>query len=352
MFEESRSDKSRDMQGSVLITGGAGYIGSHICKALVRAGYRPITYDNLVHGHQWAVRWGPLETGDVLDKTKLAHVFDRYRPLAVVHCAAFAYVGESMSNPEKYYQNNVAGSLSLLQVARRDLTPIVFSSSCATYGIPDRLPITECTPQQPINPYGATKLMVERMIADFGQAYRLPFATLRYFNVGGADADGEIGEDHTPETHLIPLVIDAASGRGPPITIFGTDYDTPDGTCIRDYIHVSDLADAHVRAVQRLLAGGSSDAFNLGIGRGFSVREVVASVERVTGRMVPVIMSSRRPGDPPALVSDAAKARKELGWKAAYDELDALIRTAWTWHQTHFSSDRETPIVVAKSRRT
>lgn len=347
MFVECRSDKSRDMQDSVLITGGAGYIGSHICKALAKAGYRPITYDNLVHGHRWAVRWGPLETGDLLDQARLGHVFDRYRPLAVVHCAAFAYVGESMINPEKYYQNNVAGSLSLLQVSRRHLTPIVFSSSCATYGIPDRLPITECTQQQPINPYGATKLMVERMITDFGQAYGSPFAILRYFNVGGADADGKIGEDHTPETHLIPLVIDAASGRGSPITIFGADYDTPDGTCIRDYVHVSDLADAHVRAVQRLLAGGSPDAFNLGIGRGFSVREVVSAVERIAGRMVPVTMSSRRPGDPPALVSDATKAHKELSWKASYDELDAIIRTAWAWHQTHFSNDEASPAVVA-----
>ena len=304
---------------SVLVTGGAGYIGSHACKALARAGYLPIVYDNLSYGHEWAVKWGPFERGDILDRTRLDEVLARYRPDAVMHFAAFAYVGESVTDPGKYYRNNVVGSLTLLE-AMRDLgiTKIVFSSSCATYGLPDRLPISEDAPQRPINPYGASKLMVERMLADFGSAHGLVSTALRYFNAAGADPDGEIGEEHDPETHLIPLVLDAASGRRPHITIFGTDYDTPDGTCIRDYIHVADLAKAHVLALQAIEAGTSAHAYNLGNGRGFSVREVINSVERVTGLSVPAMLGERRAGDPAVLVSDASRARKMLSWQPEF----------------------------------
>ena len=273
---------------SVLVTGGAGYIGSHACKALARAGYLPIVYDNLSYGHEWAVKWGPFQRGDILDRTRLDEVLAKYRPDAVMHFAAFAYVGESVTDPGKYYRNNVAGSLALLEAMRDFGIPrIVFSSSCATYGLPDRFPISEDAPQRPINPYGASKLMVERMLADFESAHGLVWTALRYFNAAGADADCEIGEEHDPETHLIPLVLDAASGRRPHVTIFGTDYDTPDGTCIRDYIHVTDLAEAHVLALQAS-EGGTSAAYNLGNGRGFSVREVINSVERVTGLNVPI----------------------------------------------------------------
>jgi len=319
---------------TVLVTGGAGYIGAHACKALAAAGYLPVTYDNLVYGHERAVRWGPLERGDILDRARLDEVIDRYRPTAIMHFAAFAYVGESVTDPGKYYRNNVMGSLTLLEAARdHGIGRFVFSSTCATYGMPDRLPIGEDTPQQPINPYGASKLMVERMLADFGAAHGLRSIALRYFNAAGADPDGEIGECHDPETHLVPLVLDAASGRRPHITIFGTDYDTPDGTCIRDYIHVTDLADAHVKALQALEAGAPSSAYNLGNGQGYSVREVISAVERATALAVPCMLGPRRPGDPAALISDATRARDELEWQPRLAELDEIIRTAWGWHQ-------------------
>jgi UDP-arabinose 4-epimerase len=319
---------------AVLVTGGAGYIGSHACKALSKAGYLPIAYDNLVYGHEWAVKWGPLERGDILDRARLDAVIAAYKPLAVMHFAAFAYVGESVTDPGKYYRNNVAGSLNLIEAARdHGIENFVFSSSCATYGTPARVPITEDMPQIPINPYGASKLMVERILADFGVAHSLKSIALRYFNAAGADPQTEIGEAHDPETHLIPLVLDAASGRRETLTVFGTDYDTPDGTCIRDYIHVTDLADAHVKAVETLRAGAPSGAYNLGIGQGFSVREVIAAAERETGLKVPVIFGPRRAGDPAQLISAPEKAREALGWQPQITDIGDMLRSAWAWHQ-------------------
>ena len=317
-----------------LVTGGAGYIGSHTCKALSLEGYLPVTYDNLVYGHERAVKWGPFERGDILDRGRLDAVISHYKPEAVVHFAAFAYVGESVVDPGKYYRNNVLGSLTLLEAARdHGIRHFVFSSTCAIYGIPDLLPIREDSRQDPINPYGASKQMVERMLGDFGAAHNIRSVALRYFNAAGADLNNETGESHDPETHLIPLVLDAASGRRPAVTIFGTDYPTPDGTCIRDYIHVSDLADAHVKALQALDSGSPSPAYNLGNGRGFSVREVIDTVERVTGLRVPVKLGDRRPGDPARLISDASRARMELGWEPRIAELDQIIESAWAWHQ-------------------
>jgi UDP-arabinose 4-epimerase len=318
----------------VLVTGGAGYIGSHACKALSKAGYLPVTYDSLVYGHDWAVRWGPLEQGDILDRARLDEVVQRHRPEAVMHFAAFAYVGESVTDPGKYYRNNVSGALTLLEAARdHGIGRFVFSSTCATYGMPDRLPISEEMPQHPVNPYGASKLMVERMLTDFDAAHALKSIALRYFNAAGADPDNEIGEDHNPETHLIPLVLDAAAGHKEAITVFGSNYDTPDGTCIRDYIHVTDLADAHVKALKALEEGAPSGAYNLGLGRGFSVQEVIATAEQVTGLTVPAVPGERRPGDPAQLVSDASKAREKLGWEPEINELSEILRTAWAWHQ-------------------
>lgn len=328
-------------RGTVLVTGGAGYIGSHACKALAKAGYLPIAYDNLAFGHKWAVRWGPLERGDIADRARLDDVLARYKPAAIMHFAAFAHVGESVYDPGKYYRNNLVGSLSLLEAARdRAIDRIVFSSTCATYGVPDRIPIDEGTQQNPINPYGASKLMVERVLADFGVAHGLRSIVLRYFNAAGADPDGEIGEAHDPETHLIPLVLDAASGRRSDVTIFGTDYDTPDGTCIRDYIHVTDLADAHVKALEALEDGAASDVFNLGNGHGFSVQEVIGTVERVLDAKVTVRLGARRPGDPPRLVSDARKARERLGWEPRFAGIESIVQTAWAWHQKGQKSDR------------
>lgn len=319
---------------NILVTGGAGYIGAQACKALARAGYRPVAYDNLAYGHSAAVKWGPLERGDILDRARLDAVIAAHKPSAIMHFAAFAFVGESVINPGIYYRNNVLGSLTLLEAARdHGITRFIFSSTCATYGTPDQLPIVEETPQRPINPYGASKLMVERMLADFGIAHGLRAIALRYFNAAGADPDNEIGELHDPETHLIPLALDAASGRRPDITIFGTDYDTTDGTCVRDYIHVADLADAHVKALQVLEAGAPSDVFNLGNGRGFSVREVVAAVEHVTGLRVPVTLGPRRIGDPATLISSAEKARQTLSWQPQITRLEDIVRTAWGWHQ-------------------
>jgi UDP-arabinose 4-epimerase len=319
----------------VLVTGGAGYIGSHTCKALARAGYRPITLDNLVYGHEWAVRWGPLEIGDISDRACLDTVIERHRLEAVIHFAAYAYVGESVRDPGRYYRNNIAGTLTLLEAMRDHAIPhIVFSSTCATYGVPDRTPITEDHPQRPINPYGASKLMVERMLADFEQAHGLGWIALRYFNAAGADPEGDIGEDHDPETHLIPLALQAAAGRGPQLQVFGDDYPTPDGSCIRDYIHVADLAEAHVMSLVHLRAGEASGAFNLGTGQGASVLEVIAVVERVTGRPVPREIGPRRPGDPPVLYADADKARRLLGWEPRYRKLAETIEHAWKWHQS------------------
>jgi UDP-arabinose 4-epimerase len=317
---------------TILVTGGAGFVGSHACKALSRAGYMPVTFDNLERGHESAVKWGPLERGDLRNENDLQRVFEARRPWAVMHFAAYAYVGESMVDPAKYYDNNVGGSAKLLQAcAASGCRNIVFSSSCATYGVPERLPLTENAAQNPVNPYGYTKLVVERMLKDAEAACGIRHVALRYFNAAGADPDGELGELHQPETHLIPLVLFAAMGRKPSIKIFGHDYPTPDGTCIRDYVHVSDLADAHVAAIDWLSAGEPSDSFNLGNGRGFSVAEVVKACEEVTGRTVPTDMCDRRPGDPAILVSDSRKARRSLGWVPRFPELDKQITHAWTW---------------------
>jgi UDP-arabinose 4-epimerase len=317
---------------AVLVTGGAGYIGSHTCKALSLAGYTPIAYDNLVHGHRWAVQWGPFVYGDVADGELLEETLRRYSIRAVIHFAAYAYVGESMSQPGKYFRNNIANTVTLLEALERvGIDKMVFSSTCATYGLPTELPISEDTPQRPINPYGESKLVVERMLQWWGLAHPLRWSVLRYFNAAGADLDGEIGEDHDPETHLIPLAIEAALGTCPALDIHGSDYPTRDGTPVRDFVHVADLASAHVAALRYLENGGDSIALNLGTGRGHSVREVLAMVEQVTGRTVPVRIGSRRPGDPPQLVARAHRAREVLGWHAQHSSLRTIVETAWRW---------------------
>lgn len=319
---------------NILVTGGAGYVGSHACKALAATGYRPVVYDDLVTGHPFAVRWGPFEHGDVLDRARLDEVIARYRPAAILHFAAFAYVRESIVQPGRYWRNNVQGSLTLLEAARdAGVTDIVFSSSCAVFGVPARTPIDEDAPKAPISPYGATKLVVETMLADFARAHGTRWTALRYFNAAGCDPDGEIGELHDPETHLIPLALEVAAGERPRLTIFGDDHATPDGTCVRDYVHVSDLARAHVLALRRLREGGAPGAFNLGVGRGYSVREVIDEVRAVTGASLPVEIAPRQPGDPPILLADPARAARALGWSPQIPELSDIIRTAWNWRR-------------------
>jgi UDP-arabinose 4-epimerase len=316
---------------NILVTGGAGYVGSHACKALAARGYVPVTYDNLSRGNRWAVKWGPLEKGDIADVGQVRTVLEKYRPSAVMHFAAYAYVGESVEQPLLYYRNNFADTVTLLQtVVDFRCMPVVFSSSCATYGVPERVPITENHPQHPINAYGQSKLFVERLLADLNVACGLPWIALRYFNAAGADPDGEIGEAHDPETHLIPLVL-AAARTGAPVRIFGEDYDTSDGTCVRDYVHVTDIAAAHVQALDFLLKGGDSCALNLANKRGYSIKEVIAVAERVCGGAVPLEIVKRRPGDPPILVGDASLAREVLGWKPVHSDLDIQIRHAWNW---------------------
>jgi UDP-glucose-4-epimerase GalE len=320
---------------NVLVTGGAGYIGSHACKALAAKSYVPITYDNLSRGNVWAVKWGPLEKGDIADGQQLRTVLEKYRPRALMHFAAYAYVGESVDQPLLYYGNNFAGTAVLLQtVVDHHRVPIIFSSSCATYGIPERVPIAEDHPQRPINPYGHSKLFVERMLADLNVACGLPWVALRYFNAAGADPDGEIGEAHTPETHLIPLVLTAAR-TGTPVRIFGDDYGTPDGTCVRDYVHVSDIADAHVQALEYLLNGGNSCALNLANARGYSVKEVIAAAETVCRCTIRSETAPRRHGDPPVLIGDASRARALLGWKPTRSNLETQIADAWRWMSAH-----------------
>jgi len=318
----------------ILVTGGAGYIGSHACKASDAAGFMPVSFENLVYGHESAVKWGPLERGDISDADRLDEIFSAHKPAAVMHFAAYAYVGESVSDPAKYYANNVSGTLALLEAMRRHgVRNIVFSSTCATYGNPQRLPLTEDHPQAPINPYGRTKLAIEWALQDYCAAYGMNAVALRYFNAAGADPDAETGEDHDPETHLIPLVLEAAAGRRPHISIFGDDYDTPDGTCIRDYIHVTDLADAHLRALRALEKGEGFAAYNLGNEVGVSVKEVIEVARRVTGRDIPVQMAPRRPGDPARLVADSARAHAELGWRAGeLSGIYRIIESAWRWH--------------------
>lgn len=314
---------------TVLVVGGAGFIGSHTSKLLSKQGYEPVVYDNLSTGHRAAVRWGPFVEGDILDTAHLVAAIEDYRPSAVIHFAASAYVGESVENPAKYYRNNVAGTQSLLEACRLTGTRnVVFSSSCATYGVPANLPIQEREIQQPINPYGRTKLIAEHMLADYSAAYDLRFVALRYFNACGADLDGELEEAHDPETHLIPRAMMAAAGTIDVLEVYGDDYDTPDGTCIRDYIHVADLARAHVLAVERLNNDGANLAVNLGTGRGTSIREILDAIGRITGRNVPIAMRARRAGDPPALYADPSFAAEKLGFQAVYSDLDTIIRSA------------------------
>jgi UDP-arabinose 4-epimerase len=314
---------------SILVTGGAGFIGSHACKALNRAGFLPVSFDNLSTGHADAVRWGPLIVGDVRDPRALERAFVSYTIEAVIHFAASAYVGESVVNPASYYDNNVGGMIGLLAACRTAaVSRVVFSSSCATYGIPDQLPITEATPQRPINPYGRTKLICEEMLRDHDAAYGLRHVALRYFNAAGADPEGDLRERHEPETHLVPLALRAATDRHPALGILGTDYDTADGTCIRDYVHVTDLARAHVLALDYLLGGGESIALNLGTGQGTSVREVVQTVERVTGRRPSTLEGDRRPGDPPALVADPSLAETVLGFRPERSDIGTIVRDA------------------------
>ena len=321
----------------ILITGGAGYVGSHCAKELAAAGHEGIVFDNLSSGHCDLVRWGRLIKGDIRDAAALDAAFAAYRIDAVMHFAALAYVGESVQTPNRYYDVNVNGTRILLDAMVRACAPlIVFSSSCAIYGEPDQTPIGENTPLNPINPYGFTKLVCERMMDDFGRAYGLKSARLRYFNAAGADPSGEIGEDHEPETHLIPLILDAASGLRPAVQIFGTDYQTPDGTAIRDYVHVSDLARAHVLALQYLLDGGPSIAVNLASGRGASVREVIDTASAVTGTTIDARDSPRRPGDPSILVAEATRAREFFGWSVERSDLYKIIQDAWRWHGRRF----------------
>jgi UDP-glucose 4-epimerase len=322
---------------TVLVTGGAGYIGSHAVLALQQAGFDVVVFDNLVYGHRDVVEdvlKVELVVGDTNDRALLDSLFASRPFAAVMHFAAYAYVGESVTAPDKYYRNNVTGTLTLLEaMVAASIKNFVFSSTCATYGLPNQVPIPEDHPQNPINPYGATKLMVERILADFDQAYGLKSVSFRYFNAAGADPEGRLGEDHNPETHLIPLVLWTALGRQEAISILGTDYPTPDGTCIRDYIHVTDLAQAHVLGLEYLLNGGDSQKFNLGNGNGFSVREVIETARRVTGKAIPAVERDRRPGDPPALVGSAEKARTLLGWNPQYADLTQILTHAWQWHQ-------------------
>lgn len=335
-------------QRKILVTGGAGYIGSHACKALAQAGYLPIAYDNLSTGHAWSVKWGPLITGDLGDKDLLVRIMREYDIKAVIHFAAHAYVGESMTAPEKYFHNNVTKTFTLLEAMRETgVQHIVFSSTCATYGIPQEMPISESQPQNPVNPYGESKLFVERTLKWHDVAHQLRSVSLRYFNAAGADAEGDIGENHDPETHLIPLVIQAAMGERSHIGIFGTDYPSPDGTAIRDYIHVTDLAAAHVQALDYLLRGGKTLALNLGTGSGHSVRKVIATVEHVGGMKVPVRESPRRAGDPPILVANAALANRTLHWKPRQSSLETIIETAWDWHTRTHRTVRVMPAAVA-----
>jgi UDP-glucose-4-epimerase GalE len=320
---------------TVLVTGGAGYIGSHAAKALSRAGYRVVVFDNLIAGHRGAVKYGTLVEGDIADVAAVRETLRRYEIFAVMHFAAFLDVGESVREPARYYRNNVIGALGVLEaMAAESVKYFVLSSTCATYGEPQETPIPETHPQRPINSYGETKLAIERALPHFEIAYGLRWVALRYFNAAGADPDGELGEDHAPEIHLIPRAFEAATG-GRGLQLFGDDYPTPDGTCLRDYIHVSDLADAHVRSLEVMIETGQSSAYNLGTGVPHSVRQVIDTVERVTARRVPWTLAPRRPGDPAALYAAPQKAQKELRWTPRFPDLESIVRTAWGWHQGH-----------------
>ncbi|MEA5597293.1 UDP-glucose 4-epimerase GalE [Rivularia sp. UHCC 0363] len=322
---------------TILVTGGAGYIGSHTVLALKQAGYEVLILDNLVYGHRDLVEQVlkvELIEGDTINRDLLDKLFATRDIAAVMHFSAYAYVGESVTDPAKYYRNNVIGTITLLEaMLAASVKKFVFSSTCATYGVPETVPIPEDHPQNPINPYGATKLMVERILADFNEAYDFRSVRFRYFNAAGADPSGNLGEDHNPETHLIPLVLQTALGKRESISIFGTDYPTNDGTCVRDYIHVSDLADAHVLGLEYLLKGGDSDFFNLGNGNGFSVKEVIEAARTITGKDIKAVECDRRPGDPPALIGSAQKARQILGWQPQYTNLKDIMTHAWAWHR-------------------
>ena len=318
---------------TILVTGGAGYIGSHACKALARAGYTPVCYDNLERGHAWAVQWGPLEQGDILDRQRLDAVLQKYQPDAVMHFAAYAYVEESVKDPDKYYKNNVEGSMTVLEAMRANgINRFIFSSSCAVYGTPQEPLLKENHPIAPINPYGAGKAAVENKLLEYSNASAFRYISLRYFNAAGADPEGEIGEAHEPETHLIPLVLNTAMNQQEAITVYGDDYDTPDGTCIRDFIHVADLADGHLRALRHLEQGNFSNIINLGTSAGYSVKEIIHCARNITGREIREKIMGRRAGDPPRLVANRDYAEKILGWKPQYSRIENIIETAWRWH--------------------
>lgn len=319
----------------ILVTGGAGYIGSHTVQALTKAGHQVYVYDNLINGHSKAIQHATLIVGDLLDRDRLDGAFIQHQIEAVIHFAALTYVGVSVTNPGIYYRNNVSGSIELCETMRRHgVNKLVFSSTCATYGIPEKIPIDESNPQRPINPYGQTKLMIEHVMRDYSNAYGWGCVALRYFNAAGASADGQIGEWHQPETHLLPLLMLAALGKQPTVKIFGDDYPTADGTCIRDYIHVDDLAQAHQLAIENLKLN-QFEAYNLGNGQGFSVKDAIAAVEKISGKKVPVEFTTRRAGDPPVLIADASHAKANLGWKPRYQSLEEIVATAWAWHSTH-----------------
>ena len=319
---------------SILVVGGAGYIGSHVNKMLARKGFDTVVLDNLVYGHEEAVVAGEFVRGDIANKDDIRKAFEGRDIEAVFHFANYAYVGESCLDPEKYYVNNISNTLNLLAVMREQgCNKIIFSSSCSTYGVPERVPITEDLPQRPMSPYASTKLMIEMILKDYARAYGLRYVGFRYFNACGADPEGEIGESHTPETHLIPITLDVASGLRDDMMIFGNDYNTPDGTNIRDYVHVLDLAEAHIAALDYFDRGGENDFFNIGTEKGFSNLEIVEAVKRVTGRDFPVVITDRRPGDPDILVGSSEKARRVLGWVPKYSDIETVIETAWKWHE-------------------
>jgi UDP-glucose-4-epimerase GalE len=321
---------------NILVVGGAGYIGSHMCKYLSQNGHTPIVLDNLIYGHREAVKWGPFIEGAMENRNILDRIFAEYEIEAVMHFAAFAYVGESVIEPGKYYENNVAATISLLEGMRKhNILKFIFSSTCATYGEPVDIPITESHPQKPISPYGRSKVMVEQILDDYQSAYGLNSISLRYFNAAGADPDGEIGEDHNPETHLIPLILQTAMGIRDEITVFGDDYPTEDGTCIRDYTHVTDLSQAHLLALEKLMNYSPGGQYNLGNGDGVSVKKVIDAARKITGKRIPSKMAERRPGDPAILIGSSDKANKELGWKPQFADLKSILETAWRWHKNN-----------------
>jgi UDP-arabinose 4-epimerase len=321
------------MKKNILVTGGAGYIGSQVCKQLSLAGYVPVALDDLSKGKTDAVRWGPLEVGDIGDKALVGHVLKKHCPIATIHLAASTEVGESVAHPDRFYQNNTVGTLHLLEMLRdNDCHVVIFSSTCATYGDVKEVPIKEDALQAPINPYGWSKLFCEQIIRDFRNAFHFRYACLRYFNVAGADLDGELGENHHPPSHVIPILFDAISGKQPQFSILGDDYDTADGSCIRDYIHVVDLANAHVKAMEHLLENDVGIELNLGSGKGFSVKELVAEAEKITGYKVPLQIAGRRAGDAPALVADPSKASQVLNWNTSHSDIHTILQTAWQWY--------------------